>query len=208
MAATHLPPSHGRGGVPSPPARDRLTGKAAFQAAGEAALSGKRHSCRFPRWGEASRRAAAPSAKPAINFCMHFVTNFLQFTGFRKSDGYGKILRSGLIGKEHHHEQDRVARRKRLSGTVENRRMPNNWTPVARADFKVDVSSRFPSPVADERTSESGVVAWRGLTSADWTAAFPPPGRDDLPSQGQGNLLRRCGCAMRTGRSSARQSRA
>jgi hypothetical protein len=32
---------------------------------------------------------------------MHFVTNFLQFTGFRKSDGYGKILGSGQIGKEY-----------------------------------------------------------------------------------------------------------
>ena len=115
---------------------------------------------------------------------------------FRKSIENGNILGSGPIGKEHHHEQDRVARRKRLSGTVENRRIPNNWTPVARADFKVDVSSRFPSPVADERTSESGVVAWRGLTSADWTAAFPPPGRDDLPPPGQGNLLRRGGYAI------------
>ena len=32
---------------------------------------------------------------------MHFVTNFLQFTGFRKSGGYGKILGAGQIGKEY-----------------------------------------------------------------------------------------------------------
>ena len=36
----------------------------------------------------------------AAIFCMHFVTNCLQFTGFRKSGGNDNILGSGQIGKE------------------------------------------------------------------------------------------------------------
>ena len=42
---------------------------------------GSGRACRFPRWGEASRRAAAPSAKPARDFCLHFVTNFYSLPG-------------------------------------------------------------------------------------------------------------------------------
>ena len=41
-----------------------------------------------------------PSAEAARDCCMHFVTTFLQFTGFRKSVGNGNILGSGRIGKE------------------------------------------------------------------------------------------------------------
>ena len=65
----------------------------------------------FPPVGAAFHRRPLP-AESTSDFCMRFVTIFLQFTGFRKSDRNGKILRSGQIGKECPHEQGRAVRRK------------------------------------------------------------------------------------------------
>ena len=78
-----------------------LTGKAAFQAAGVAALvAAIRESELLPLVGRGVPASRPPFPEATSDFCMHFVTNFLQFTGFRKSDGCGKILGSGQIGKE------------------------------------------------------------------------------------------------------------
>ena len=78
-------------------------------------LSGKRH-WSLPAVGRGVPPSRPPFPEATRDFCMHFVTNFLQFTGFRKSDRNGKILRSGQIGKECPHEQGRAVRRKSHHG--------------------------------------------------------------------------------------------
>ncbi len=55
----------------------------------------------LPAVGRGVPPSRPPFPEATREFCMHFVTIFLQFTGFRKSGGYGKILGSGQIGKEY-----------------------------------------------------------------------------------------------------------